>query len=261
MRKWTLAQTQEKIELYKAQFGEDRLLEKFFAGKQDGCYVEVGACDGVYASNTFYFEQIGWHGLLIEAVPELAEACRVNRPNSKTICCVVSSPDAPPQVEFEVVEGWEALSSLSVCRERLYSYQPNIRKISVPTRTLDSILEDSGLDQIDFVTIDVEGYEHSVLAGFTIGRWRPQVVILESWQPLPDRKIMHYMHENSYKYWRTTGGINHWYLRCASGAAHKLGYRLQLFATLYVSSYTRFFVRRAAKLLKNLLLSARRQNK
>src|SRR6516225_8771930 len=48
---------------------------------RNGFFVEAGANDGLAQSNTYWFEQFrGWRGLLIEAVPEKAAACRRNRP-------------------------------------------------------------------------------------------------------------------------------------------------------------------------------------
>lgn len=42
--------------------------------------------DGVRESNTLLLERyFGWHGLLIEPIPELARQCRVNRPNAMVL--------------------------------------------------------------------------------------------------------------------------------------------------------------------------------
>jgi FkbM family methyltransferase len=223
---------------FKAQFGEDKLLFKHFAEKRDGFYVEVGALDGVYVSNTFFFEQIGWHGLLIEPIPEAAKKCGQARPCSEVICCAAVAPDSPVEIEFEVVEGWEALSAPSLNRERLHEYQPRVRKITVQAKTLDRILQEANVSQIDFLTIDVEGHEWEVLQGFTISHWRPEIVIIERWAALPDQKIMQYMHENNYIYKRTTGGLNDWFYQAKPGDSTCLSYRLSLFLSLYLPAYS-----------------------
>lgn len=58
-----------------------------FCDFDNGFFVEAGANDGIARSNTLYFEKyLGWRGLLIEAVPELARVCAANRP-----ACVVES--------------------------------------------------------------------------------------------------------------------------------------------------------------------------
>src|ERR1043166_2731273 len=53
-----------------SQLGEDCLLAIFFDFKNHGFFIDVGAFDGVYLSNTFAFERLGWSGLCIEAMPE-----------------------------------------------------------------------------------------------------------------------------------------------------------------------------------------------
>ena len=45
--------------LYKAQFGEDRILWQVFRQRPVGYFIEVGAFDGVSLSNTFFLEQMG----------------------------------------------------------------------------------------------------------------------------------------------------------------------------------------------------------
>jgi hypothetical protein len=51
----------------------------------------------------------------------------------------------------------------------------------VPMRTLDSVLKEAGSpQQIDFVSIDVEGAELRVLRGFSIDHYRPRVILLEA---------------------------------------------------------------------------------
>jgi FkbM family methyltransferase len=222
---------------FKAQFNEDKLLFEHFQRKERGYYVEVGACDGCYASNTFFFEQLGWQGLLIEPIPELAEKCRETRPKSKVICSAAVASDLPGKIEFEVVEGWEALSSIALNRERLYDYKPDVRTIIVSAKRLDSILEEAGVGEIDFITIDVEGHEWEALQGLTISRWRPEVIILERWSTLPDPQIMHYMHNNGYLYERTTGGLNDWFIRATVSKSGNFWYRFWLNLRLYLPAH------------------------
>ncbi|MPC19660.1 hypothetical protein E2C01_012585 [Portunus trituberculatus] len=48
----------------------EMFLRDVFANKRDGVFVEVGAQDGLWLSNTWWLEAVmGWRGLLIEADP------------------------------------------------------------------------------------------------------------------------------------------------------------------------------------------------
>jgi hypothetical protein len=41
----------------------------FLLLQTDGVYIEAGAYDGEEASNSLYFELLGWKGLLVECTP------------------------------------------------------------------------------------------------------------------------------------------------------------------------------------------------
>ena len=71
--------------LFRAQFGEDRLLWQIFRERSTGYFIEVGAYDGVQLSNTYFLEQMGWHGLLIEPIESLCQQADQNRRRSKAI--------------------------------------------------------------------------------------------------------------------------------------------------------------------------------
>ena len=51
---------------------ENELKEAFFAGASSGYFVEVGANDPEYLSQTWHLERRGWTGVLVEPQPDLA---------------------------------------------------------------------------------------------------------------------------------------------------------------------------------------------
>jgi FkbM family methyltransferase len=189
---------------FTAQFGEDRILAHRLRGSQ------MGANNGVDASNTFYFEQVGWQGICVEADPVMAEECRQRRPGFTTVHAAVVAPGTPPSVTFEVVEGNTGLSALSFSEDQKehvvrYAGEFKTKAVTVPAKTLDDILTENHAPQpLDFVTIDVEGHEWGVLQGFSARYWRPRVIILERNGPELDPKIRAYLSENGYRYLQTT---------------------------------------------------------
>ena len=166
---------------------EDVVLSLLFAGQPTGFYIEVGALDGVRYSVSYYFEAIGWTGLLIEAMPGPARACEMNRPNSRVVHAALSRRGSSGTASFTV------LSRDGV--ERADSYLPGVgrrerrRKAGdrgaetarVPLRTMDDVLEGHE-GSIDFAVIDVEGAEADVLDGFDLETRRPRVLIVEDLQ-------------------------------------------------------------------------------
>lgn len=167
----------------------DRKLEPYL-NFRNGFFIEAGANDGYEQSNTYFLERrLAWTGLLVEGIPERAASCARQRPASTVVNCALVSDDFEgdsitmhfadlmsvvdgarnnPELEQAHVE-----EGLSVQRlDRSYD-------VTVPTRTLASILEDLGSPPIDFLSLDVEGYELNVLRGLRLDTHRPRYMLIE----------------------------------------------------------------------------------
>jgi FkbM family methyltransferase len=207
-----------------AQYGEDQILSTMFSSSS-GTFVEVGAADGVEGSNTLHFEELGWDGILVEANPYFAERCRRDR-RSPVVERAVTAPGAPNSLAFQVVPDIPQLSGLELDSETLRRYGvEELETVWVASSTLDTVLSEHLVGRtIDFMTIDVEGHEWPVLQGFSIGVWKPAVVIVErNYQP--DWRIFRYMHLNGYAYTRSTG-VNDWFERDIAQSAPQIAWRV-----------------------------------
>jgi hypothetical protein len=51
--------------------------------------------------------------------------------------------------------------------------------LEVPTITLDDLLDEAGVEHVDFVSMDIEGGAPKALAGFDIERFAPGLVCIE----------------------------------------------------------------------------------
>jgi FkbM family methyltransferase len=194
------------------QFGEDRILKAIFGDRADGHCVEVGANDGRTGSASYLFERRGWQCLLVEPIPALVEEIRKHR-TCRVVNCAASSRAG--EARFFVAENVEAISGLDLTPERAEWIQQaggTIKEITVRTATLDSLLEEAGFGELDFVTIDVEGHELSVLEGFDLDRYRPRIVILEDNSIEGDIGVNEHMSKHGYVHFKRTG-VNEWYAR------------------------------------------------
>jgi|GEM_PF-4394079 len=77
---------------------------------------------------------------------------------------------------------------------------------------------------IEYITIDIEGYEWEVLQSFSPIRWQPKVIIIERCFYEYDPRILAYMELNGYEHFRITPpgakhACNDWYWRSASNTA------------------------------------------
>jgi FkbM family methyltransferase len=195
---------------YYGQHGEDRFLDQVFQGQTAGTCVEVGAHNGVVYSNTLFFEQRGWRCLLVEPNPALCTEIRKVRV-AEVFECAASSVSG--EVTLHIPEQADVLST--VCSQppvhsRMRSEGGNVRTLRVAARTLDDILSEASVDQLEFVSIDVEGYESEVLKGLSLSRWRPRVLIVEDNSDCQDNAVPRYLRSMGYvRFFRT--GCNDWY--------------------------------------------------
>lgn len=167
-----------------AQNREDVRLARSFAGRTSGCYVDVGAHDPVIFSITKHFYDLGWHGLNIEAGTDAARRIERARPRDVTVNVGVSNR-AGSLTFYQAEKNAAGLSTFSkeeVERHRASGFRFSER--TVPVTTLSAVASEHLHEPIDFMSIDVEGFEREVLEGADFTRCRPKIVLIEATRPL-----------------------------------------------------------------------------
>lgn len=187
----------------------ERIKERF--GFNNGFFVEVGAYDGLTASNTAYLEKYyGWRGILIEALPHKAFECLRNRPAASVVHCALVADDfVGDYVEMRhlhtmsiVADGRTLIPDMNLHLERGDKYGSDVDRRArnirffAPAHTLSAILDKHGSPQVDLFSLDVEGYELNVLRGLDLTRHRPRAILLETWEP---DKVTQFMTSAGYR--------------------------------------------------------------
>lgn len=178
---------------YHGSFGLDgldlRLLDHL-GGRRGGFFVEAGANDGVSQSNTLLLElALGWRGLLVEPVPRLAAAARVNRPRA-----LVEQAALVPFGAERTVQMWDVglmslvagamggpdrdLAHVRDGAERQGGLE--VEQLEVPAVPLSTILDRHGVGAPDLLVLDVEGFEAAALGGLDLGRHAPEHMLVET---------------------------------------------------------------------------------
>ena len=200
--------------MFYSQFGEDEILFEMFQRKTSGFCVEVGANNGIDDSTSLFFEQIGWKCILVEPNPSLCREILKER-NALLYECAASNQSDPRNLY--VVEGAvrsDGLSTISTNKEvheRIKSHGFVTTSVQVRSMTLDRILMDAHIDrEIDFISIDVEGHEYEVLNGFSVGKWKPFIILIEDNSNFENNTVNSYLKTFGYvRFMRT--GVNDWY--------------------------------------------------
>jgi FkbM family methyltransferase len=153
-------------------------------GRDGGFFLEAGAHDGYTQSNTYWLEHFrGWHGLLVEPMPELAAEARKSRPTSTVVQCALVRTATPGQTVR--MRFGDLMSMVDGARESDWPRNGTILgwrdpyELDVDARTLSSLLDEVGSPEIDLLSLDVEGLEASALQGLDLERHAPRYVLVE----------------------------------------------------------------------------------
>ena len=168
----------------------DRKLQKYL-NFRNGFFIELGANNGLHQSNTYYLERYKkWNGILIEPIPERYQEIPQWRKRAQTFNCACVAFDYPlSEVEMtfadlmSVVKG--GMHSESEEKKHLEDAvrvinDVHLYEFKVPARTLTSILDECQVQEIDFLSLDVEGYEANVLRGLNFEKYAPRYMLIEA---------------------------------------------------------------------------------
>ncbi len=178
----------------------DNKLSKYL-NFRNGFFIEAGGNNGIRQSNTYFLEKgLRWKGILVEAIPDLYEECKNNRQASTVINGgLVSDSYEKPTLQMHYA------NLMSVADEaKQEQTQRNEKKaslkytytIDVPAVTFTTILEQAGVQHIDFLSLDLEGFELEALRGWDFKRFRPIYILIEM-NDAP--KLEHYLESQNYE--------------------------------------------------------------
>jgi FkbM family methyltransferase len=162
-------------------FGEDMVVRALLADVYRGFYVDIGAHHPVYSSNTYHFYERGWRGINIDAAPGSMEVFQLVRPEDVNLeACIAERPDEV--VKFYVfADGLLNTADPDAAQKAQELGNPLLAIREMSTRTLTHVLEQHlpTNTAIDFLNIDVEGLDESILKSIDWKVYCPTVVAFE----------------------------------------------------------------------------------
>ena len=197
-----------------AQYNEDLILQALLDGVDRGFYIDVGANYPVIDSVTKTFYDKGWNGINIEPVKSLYQELVNQRKRDINIQCGAGNKKGKLSLrEYVDIPGHSTFS-----KEQRANHGDSLKykDYEVETKPLKDILRENNVEHINFLKIDVEGYEYEVIEGNDWKMYRPEILCIEAnhldkdWRPI--------LKSNSYTLF-ISDGLNEYYI--AKEAFHR----------------------------------------
>ena len=149
--------------------------------KRGGYFVDVGAGDSKRLSNTWLLEtELDWHGLLVEPNPAYGANLPGERKAALDTRCI--GPESGLTVQFECAEVPE-FSRIVGSQTDLHSEQAARNVTNLVERTTvslnDLLAEHDAPQEIDYLSLDIEGLELETLRAFDFDRYHLSVATVE----------------------------------------------------------------------------------
>jgi hypothetical protein len=191
---------------------EWRTAQHYLGNITGGFFIECGANDGEFFSNTLVIERdYGWNGLLIESDPSAQELLfKKNRKAWVANVCVSTKP-YPQMITMKKIkygavgggvleEGWKGLDSSGF-------KNPNAAEFDVKCVPFFSIMSALGVFTVDFFALDVEWAEYPILQTIPFDKILIKVLVIEV-HPPRHKKVVPFMMSKGYK---CMGVLVHYY--------------------------------------------------
>lgn len=200
---------QRKICGSHSQYLEDIFIDSIFRGKAAGTYIDIGANDPSELSNTKRFYDRGWSGVNVE--PDVTMYKKICQARLRDINLNLGIGKQADNITFYELSP----NTLSTFNKK--SALDSVRKegakiVSETTVKVLSLVELFKTTvpgrQVDFLSLDAEGYEHEILTSNDWKSCRPIAIIVELNQDRNGR-VFYYLKDQGYilVYFNGTNGI------------------------------------------------------
>jgi len=188
--------------LSRSQLGQDLWVLEKLNWKQAGFFVEFGATNGVLLSNTWLLEKyFHWEGICAEPNPKFFEQLLRNRTCHLSSACVhrVSGE----KMQFVLADAYGGLMDHARADQHFATraaYEENGDVMEVETTSLMDLLDQCDAPRtIDYLSIDTEGSEFTILDGIDWARYQFRCITVEHNFAPQRQQISKLLHANGYQ--------------------------------------------------------------
>lgn len=198
---------QSRLFLSHSQILQDLWVLYMLKEKENGFFVEFGACNGISMSNTLLLEErYNWNGILAEPNPLWHEELFSRRKSRISTKCV--SAKSGEIADFLSTPKMPELSRMkNVIPDDVHEKNGNrslTEQIEVATISLnDLLMEHDAPNFIDYLSIDTEGSELEILESFDFSKFTVNLITVEHAGEISKRaKIKELLESKGFFRWR-----------------------------------------------------------
>ena len=190
---------------FKSQVGQDEWVCKMLNNKRNGYFLDIGACDGVFFSNTWYLEkELGWSGVCVE--PSKTAFLSLDKERE----CICLNAAVYNRTDTAIFHEY---------KDDIWRGHIDTVGYEVPCISFIDLLERYESPHIiDYISIDIEGLEYEILTGFPFGEYKSRLWSIEHNSDEKNEKrdkVRKFMGERGYPYVpleaRTCGFFEDWF--------------------------------------------------
>lgn len=192
-----------------SQCGQDIFVyDTFFKGKKNGVCFEIGASVPFEINNSLLFEEIGWTCYAFDPQPNLEEQWHKHR-KAKFFPYAITSQ--PKKYHLYVDNSKKGKDMAGYIPSKTAHHKPsdmdNRKQIEVNGIPLKNILQQEEISEIDYMSIDVEGYEIEVLKGIDFESTKIDVLTIENCNPGYE-EVRQFMQARGYVFYAYIYGVD-----------------------------------------------------
>jgi FkbM family methyltransferase len=182
-------------------FGEDLFIQNYFKNKPKGFYVDVGCYHPLDCNNTHLLYKNGWSGINFDINQYSIKLFNFLRKRDLNIHSGISRKKSKLTMYYR-----KEINMLNTLDEKIAKihFRNGYKKKNIQVNTLNSFISKkfNKLNKIDFINIDVEGYELDALKSLNFSTYKPQLICIE----IHNTKKMY---DTNYKYLKSNDVYNY----------------------------------------------------
>jgi len=183
-----------------SQLGQDLEVLKAYPNEHVGFFVDIGAYDGKFLSNTLLLEEKGWTGICAEPLQSAFDKLKECR---KSTCFLTNK--AVWHTTGETIEFADCDTLSGITGYSIYKNEQNAsNKIEVKTISINDLLTEANAPKfMEYLSIDTEGTEYEILKALDHSKWAFGLIDVEHNYDEPKRTYVRTLLEsNGYAFLR-----------------------------------------------------------